>query len=181
MWIQPLFKKMYDMTEIILQKSDTLLRRKYLITNCKYFIICRIYLVWHCFTYWCLIFFPSDLNLDYEQGERGFVRDQIKNQETEIKRRSTHDPTLQSSLDKILKSTTFTMVESTPDDDVFSPPSPRDEGPPPPEIPNVETRTVIYEPNTPTDVTTLQMTGSSLFLSLSRRPRERGWITFDDS
>ena len=107
--------------------------------------------------------FSSDLNLDYEQGERGFVRDQIRNQETEIKRRSTHDPSFQTSLDKMLKSTSVTMVESTPDDDVF--PSHRDEGPPPPEIPNVETRTVIYEPSTQADVTTLHVTGS-LFLSL---------------
>ena len=94
--------------------------------------------------------------MDYEQGERGFVLDQVRNQETEIKRRSTHDPGLQSSLDTMLKSTTVTTVESTPDD-VFPPPMETE--PTPPEIPNVETRTVIYEPSSPSDITTYQMKG----------------------
>jgi hypothetical protein len=58
----------------------------------------------------------------------------------------------------MLKSTTVSTVESIPDD-VFPPPEGTDL--PPPEIPNVETRTVIYEPNTPSDVTTYQMTGGT--------------------
>ena len=99
------------------------------------------------------------MNLDFEQGERGFVRDQIRSQETEIKRRSTHDPSLQTSLDKMLKSTVVTTVESSPDNDVFPPPPPEEPSTPPPDIPNVETRTVIYEPNSPSEVATYQMTG----------------------
>ena len=57
----------------------------------------------------------------------------------------------------MLISTVVSTVESTPDDDVFPAPPPEEPATPPPEIPNVETRTVIYEPNSSNEVSTYQM------------------------
>ena len=117
------------------------------------------------------MFYFRDLNLDHEQGERGFVRDQIKSQESEIKRRSLHDPNY-SSLERVSKITTVTNVlQSCPDDDVFPvPPAEVDSSPrqSSSEIPNVETRTVIYEAGSSTEVShhEVKMKGSSFQCAL---------------
>lgn len=108
-------------------------------------------------------FIFRDLNLDHEQGEKGFVRSQVKSQEDEIKRRSFHDP--YSSLERAVKTRTVKNVESNLDD-VFPPPPPPEvppSPPPPTEIPNVETRTIVYEPGSPTEISNYQMQTKGLY------------------